>query len=180
MKRSVQLLQSTTVYAGRIVTLKVDRVVEPGGIEATREVVGHPGSVVVLPILPGRRVLLVRQYRYAVGRRLWEVVAGGLEPSESVVRSAHRELLEETGYRARHVRRLFSYFPSPGFLNETMHLVVATGLNRGKAQPESDERIETRIFTLPQLRKMMRANQIRDGKTIVALSWLLLAKRLPG
>lgn len=177
MKARVRILKSRTVYDGRVVKLRVDRIVEPGGIEATRELVVHPGSVVVLPLFPGGRVMLVRQFRYAAGQSLWELVAGGLEPGESVIKAAHRELIEETGYRARRARKLLSFFPSPGFVAELMHLVAVTGLTRGQAQPAADERIECRIFKLPELRRMIRANQIRDGKTLVGISWLLLSKR---
>jgi len=172
----VRVLESKTVYDGRVVKLKVDRIVEPGGIEATREVVAHPGSVVVLPVFPDGRVLLVRQFRYAAGRSLWELVAGGLEPGEPVVRAAHRELREETGYDTRRVRRLITFFPSPGFVGERMHLVEATGLTPGAAQQESDERIRIGIFTLRQLRQMLRARKIQDGKTLVGILWLLLTK----
>jgi ADP-ribose pyrophosphatase len=177
LKSRVRVLESKTVYDGRVVKLKVDRIIEPGGIEATREVVSHPGSVVVLPVLPGSRVVLARQFRYAAGQNLWELVAGGLEPGESIRKAAHRELIEETGYRARRLVRLISFFPSPGFVSEQMHLVKATGLTRGRAQPESDERIKTRVFTLSQLRGMMRRNQIRDGKTLVGIAWLLMSRR---
>jgi len=173
----MRILKSRMVYDGRLVKLRVDRVIEPGGIEATREVVGHPGSVVVLPLLPGGRVLLVRQFRYAAGKSLWELVAGGLEPGEPVLRAARRELLEEAGYRARRVRRLFSFFPSPGIISERMHLVEASGLLPDKAQPEADERIKVGIFTLAQVREMLRRHRIEDGKTLAGLSWLLLSKR---
>ena len=173
----MRILKSRIIYDGRVVKLRVDRVIEPGGIEATREVVCHPGSVVVLPLLPGGRVLLVRQFRYAAGKHLWELVAGGLEPGESVLRAARRELLEEGGYRARRVRRLFSFFPSPGIINERMHLVEASGLLPDKAQPEADERIEVGIFTLAEVRMMLRRHRIEDGKTLVGLSWLIMSKR---
>lgn len=170
------MLESRLVYGGRVVRLKVDRVVEPGGLEATREVVCHPGSVVVLPLFPGDSVLLVRQFRYAAGRSLWELAAGGLEPGESVARAARRELREETGYRARRVKRIFSFFSSPGILNERMHLVTTTGMTRGESDPDSDERIEPRIFTRPQIRALLRKKKIQDGKTLVGLSWWLLAR----
>ena len=174
MGSRARILASKSIYEGRVVRLKVDRVVEPGGIEATREVVWHAGSVVVLPRLPDGRVLLVRQFRYAAGGPLWELVAGGIEPGESLRGAARRELLEETGYRARRLKPFLSFFPSPGILSERMHLVEATGLVRGDAQPESDERIRVGIFTLDEIRKMLRTRRIQDGKTLVGLSWLLL------
>ncbi len=175
MKPRVPVLESKLVYDGRVVKLRLDRVVEPGGVEATRELVTHPGSVVVLPVLPGSRVLLIRQYRYAARQKLWELVAGGLEPGETPLKAARRELLEETGYSARQYRRIMSFFPTPGFVAEQMHLVLAADLTPGKAQPESDERIETRIFSVPELRRMLQSNRIRDGKTLVGLFWLLQA-----
>jgi len=156
-----------------VLTLKLDQVVEPGEVRATRELVAHPGSVVVLPRFADGRVLLVRQFRYAARKKLWELVAGGLEPGERVLAAARRELAEETGYRARRVRRVFSFYPSPGFLTERMHLVEATGLASGEARPEADERIEARAFARAELRAMLAAHTVEDGKTLLALLWLL-------
>jgi ADP-ribose pyrophosphatase len=178
MGSRVRVLASGSVYAGRVVRLKVDRVVEPDGLEATREVVWHAGSVVVLPRLPDGRVLLVRQFRYAAGRPLWELVAGGIEHGESLRASARRELLEETGYRARRLRPLLNFFPSPGILSERMHLFDASHLTPGKARPESDERVRVGAFTLDEIRKMLRTRRIQDGKTLVGLSWLLLTRKM--
>jgi ADP-ribose pyrophosphatase len=138
----LRVLRSETLYRGRVLTLRLDEVIEPGGVEARRELVVHPGSVVVLPLLADGRVVLVRQFRYAARQSLWELVAGSLESRENVLAAARRELLEETGYRARTVRRLLSFYPSPGFLTERMHLVQARGLTPGRAQPEADEKIE--------------------------------------
>jgi ADP-ribose pyrophosphatase len=173
LRSTHRIISSKTVYKGKVITVKVDRVIEPGAIEATREVVCHPGSVVVLAHLPDRRLLLVRQFRYAVGQPLWELVAGGLESGETPRVAARRELLEETGYRARTLTPLFDFFPSPGILNERMHLVEARGLTFSKAQPEADERIRAGRFTLRQLREMLRAKKITDGKTLVGLYWIL-------
>jgi ADP-ribose pyrophosphatase len=167
------VLSSQTIYSGKVVQLKLDRVAEPGGVLATREVVCHPGSVVVLPHLPDGRVVMVRQYRYPTRQWLWELVAGGMEPEESPREGACRELLEETGYRARTFKLLFDFYPSPGFLSERMFLVEARGLTLAKAQPEIDERIQVGRFTRAQLLKMLRRKQIRDAKTLVAIFWLL-------
>jgi ADP-ribose pyrophosphatase len=161
------------VYKGKVVELRVDEIIEPGGLRATRELVCHTGSVVVLARLPDGRFLLVRQFRYAAGQALWELVAGGLEPGETTEEAGHRELLEETGYKASRVTPLFSFYPSPGILAERMFLVKARGLTRAKAHPDEDERIRVGRFTLTQLRQMLRTNKIRDGKTMAALYWLL-------
>jgi ADP-ribose pyrophosphatase len=169
--RALRILRTETVYRGRVVTLKRDRIVEPGGIEAVREVVVHRGSVVMVPWLDDGRLILVRQYRYAVRRELWELVAGTLEPGEPVLRAARRELMEEAGYRARRLRRLFSFYPSPGFLTEQMHVIEARDLVPSQARPEPDERLEVGLFTLPELDRMIASGEIRDGKTLLALLW---------
>jgi len=178
VSRRYRVLRSKTIFEGKVVRLKVDRVVEPGGIVANREIVCHPGSVVVLPELPDGRLLLIRQFRYAARRWLWELVAGGIEPGETPLEAARRELAEETGYRARTFRPLFTFFPSPGFVSERMHLLEARGLTRAKAQPEADERIRLGRFTESQLRRMLRARKIEDGKTLVGLLWRL-SRRTP-
>ncbi|PYU94582.1 MAG: hypothetical protein DMG25_06415 [Acidobacteria bacterium] len=174
--KGIRVLSSKTVYDGRVVRLRIDRVIEPGNVEATREVVCHRGSVVVLPLLDDGRVLLVRQFRYATGKSLWELVAGGIEQGEATRAAALRELLEETGYRAGSLDRLFSFYPSPGFLSERMVLFQARGLVRSKACPESDERIRLGRFRRAQLRSMLRSGKIEDGKTLVGVLWLLSSK----
>jgi ADP-ribose pyrophosphatase len=156
-----------------VVGLKLDEVIEPGGVRATREVVVHPGSVVVMPCLADGRVVLVRQFRHAAGASLWELVAGGLHAGERVLSAARRELVEETGYRARKLRRILSFFPSPGFLNEKMHLVEARELTLAKPQPEEDERIEVGRFARSELHHMVSSSKIQDGKTLIGVLWLL-------
>lgn len=173
MTKRTRVLSSTAIYDGRVVGLRVDRVIEPGGVEATREVVCHPGSVVVLPRLDDGRILLVRQFRYAAGKSLWELVAGGIEPGEAPLAAARRELREETGYTARGLRCLFNFYPSPGFLSERMALVQARGLTQARAEPEEDERIRLGRFSPAQLRQMLRSKKIEDAKTLVGLLWLL-------
>jgi ADP-ribose pyrophosphatase len=167
--RKARIVSSKVLFRGRVFTLKRDRVAEPSGIVATRDMIAHPGSVVVLPLLGDGRIVLIRQYRHAVGQFLWELVAGHKEPNESAVMGAHRELLEETGYTAGRVRKLFEYYPSPGLLGERMDIFLAEGLRKGKAQPEEDEKISQKIVTLREAEKWVRSGKIRDGKSIAGL-----------
>jgi len=158
------------VFRGRIFRVRRDVVEEPGSRgRVTREVVEHGGSVVLLPVFPDGRVLLVRQYRHAVGRFLWELVAGGLEPGESPPAAARRELEEETGYRARRLDKLLEFFPTPGFASEKMILYLATGLRPGHARPEADESIRRRAFRRRELQRLIRRGELRDAKTLVGL-----------
>jgi ADP-ribose pyrophosphatase len=170
----VHVLKTKEIYRGRLIRLRVDRIVEPGGATVDREVVHHSGSVVILAHSDDGSIVLVRQYRYAAKQSLWELIAGGLEPGERPLAAAQRELLEESGYRAKKLRLLFDFFPSPGILTEKMFLVEATGLTRSKAQPDPDERIEVGHFTPVQVMKMIKSRRIRDAKTLVGLLWLLL------
>lgn len=172
MQKSARTLKSKTVYRGRVVELKVDQVIEPGGVKTTREVISHPGSVVVLPHLPDGRLILVRQYRYAVKESLWELVAGGMEKGETPRQAARRELMEEAGYRARTLKPLLEFYPSPGILSEKMHLVEAWDLTPAKGVPDADERIEVGFFTLDEVMKLIRSRKIHDGKTLVGILWL--------
>ncbi len=178
MRKLARVLESKTIYRGRVVDLRVERVVEPGEVETTREVVYHPGSVVVIPHLADGRLILVRQYRHAVQENLWELVAGGMEPGETPRQSARRELLEETGYHARTIKPLLDFYPSPGILSEKMHLVEAWDLTPSTGQPDEDERIETGFFTVDKLLKMIKRRELRDGKTLVGLLLLLGTKTI--
>lgn len=177
MRKRAKVLESKTIYRGRVLELKVERVIEPGGVKATREVVRHTGSVVVIPHLPDGRLVLVRQYRHAVQESLWELVAGGLEPGETPRQGARRELLEETGYRARVLKPLLDFYPSPGVLSEKMHLVEAWDLTPSQSQPEDDERIEIGCFSVSKIVEMIRSNEIRDGKTLVGVLLLVGMQR---
>lgn len=172
MRKNVRILKSETLFTGRVVKLKLERVVEPGGVETTRELVCHPGSVVVVPHLPDDRLILVRQYRHAVKQTMWELVAGGLEPGETPRHAARRELMEEAGYRAKVLRPVLEFYPSPGILTEKMHLVEAWDLTPAKAQPDEDERIEIGVFPINKVVEMVRNNTIRDAKTLIGVLYL--------
>jgi ADP-ribose pyrophosphatase len=164
-----RILRSKIIYKGPVFGVRRDEVLEPGGIRTTREVVTHPGSVVILPLLPDGRILLVRQYRHATRQFLWELVAGRIERGENPRQAAARELLEETGYRAKRYRVFLDIFPTPGFLDERMYILLAQGLTSGDARPEEDEKIISRVFSRSQLRQMIRRGKLRDAKTIAGL-----------
>jgi ADP-ribose diphosphatase len=166
--RGARILRSKMIYKGNVFSVRQDQISEPGGIRAIRDIVVHRGSVVVLPIFPDGSILLVRQYRHALGASLWELVAGRLEPGESRPAGARRELIEETGYTARRVKQILELFPSPGFLTERMWVFAATGLRRGLAQPEEDERITCKRFSLGALEKMIRGGSLHDAKSVAA------------
>ncbi len=167
--RGARILHSKTIFQGNVFSVRQDQISEPGGICVTRDIVVHRGSVVVLPIFPDGSLLLVRQYRHALDASLWELVAGRLEPGESRPAGARRELIEETGYTARRVKQILELFPSPGFLTERMWVFAATGLRRGLAHPEEDERITCRTFSLAALEKMIRRGSLHDAKSVAAI-----------
>lgn len=173
MPTKAKILSSKTIYRGRVFDLRRDSLVEPGGMRVVREIVCHRGSVVILPVLGDHRVILVRQYRHAVGQALWELVAGSLEPGEQPLQGAKRELLEETGYKGRNFERLLSFYPSPGFLTERMDLFACRVSGHPQPRPEPDEKIECRAFSPSDLAKMLRTGRIKDGKTLIGLLWFL-------
>jgi ADP-ribose pyrophosphatase len=139
------------------------------GAVVVRETVQHPGAVTILPLVDADRVCLIRNYRVAVGRTLVELPAGTLEPGEDPAACAHRELAEETGYRARSLRKLHEFFMSPGILNERMHLFLATELELAAAAPEPGEEIERLVVTWDEALRMARGGEIQDAKTLVGL-----------
>jgi len=168
-----QILSSETIYDGPIFGVRRDQVLEPGGLRTTREVITHPGSVVVLPLLPDRRILLIRQYRHATRQYLWELVAGRIDAGESPRVAAARELMEETGYRAKRFKIFLDVFPTPGFLEERMYILLAEGLTPGEAHPEEDEKISAKSFTRTQVESMIRTGKLRDAKTIAGVLFYL-------
>ena len=174
-KRLARVISSRNVFSGPVFRVVSQRVEEPDGVRVRRDLVLHRGSIVILAVDDsGRtpRVLLERQYRHAAGARLWELPAGSLEPGENKLAAAKRELLEETGFTAAHWQKALFFYVSPGFLNESMQVFLATKLTKGRAQPEEDERIATRFFPLEQAVRMAADGKIKDAKTIASLLWL--------
>src|SRR6266481_1624465 len=169
LPRGAKILSSKIIYEGKIFGIRRDEVIEPSGVRATREVITHPGSVVVLPVLPDGRILLIQQYRHATRQYLWELVAGRMDPGETPKVAAARELIEETGYRAKSLRVFLDVFPTPGFLEERMFILLAEELTAGEAEPEEDEKIVSRAYNRRQLEEMIRRGKLRDAKSIAGI-----------
>ena len=173
--KRARVLSSRTVYRGPVFWVTSERVVEPSGIRVLREVVRHTGSVVVLATTDGSKeleVLLERQYRHAANDYLWELPAGRIDKGERPLAAAKRELLEETGYRAKRWKPILRLYASPGFVAEPMTVFWAQGLQAGEAQPEADEVIEQHLIPLSKAVRMVIRGAIRDAKTISGLLWL--------
>jgi ADP-ribose pyrophosphatase len=162
------------VYEGRIFTVMVETVTLPGGAELDAEIVRHPGSVVILPVTESGEVILVRQYRHAIGRYTWELPAGSLKPGEDPEAAARRECHEEIGLVADRVSRLGAYFPTPGYCDEEMIFYRAEGLRHPTAEetahPDEDEEIEARAFSRSELTRMIANGEIVDLKTVGGLA----------
>jgi ADP-ribose pyrophosphatase len=170
-----KLISSKLAYKGKVFNVYTDTVIEPSGHKNKRDVIRHNGSVVILAVDESVNpadpdVILERQYRHAAGQFLIELPAGRIEPGEAPLAAAKREMIEETGFRAKKWTLLTKYFASPGFLGEWMQIYLARDIREGVAQPEADEQIEIRRVPLSQAMKMIAENKIHDGKTLIGLS----------
>ena len=174
------MLSSRLVYRGPAFTVTADQVLEPSGVRTRRDIVHHSGSIVILAVdETGAEpsVLLERQYRHAARQTLWELPAGRIDKGEKGLAAAKRELLEETGYTASRWKRILRFYASPGFLAETMDIYLAQELRHGKAQPEADEVIRTRMLPLSTAVDMATKNIIKDAKTLCGILWLSQSRR---
>jgi ADP-ribose pyrophosphatase len=170
-------VQTRTVYRGKLFQVEVLTVRDSAGRTLEREVVRHPGAVVIVPVADDDHVLMIRNYRAAVGESLWELPAGKLEAGEEPRVAAGRELEEETGWRAREVRKIGEFYTSPGFANELMRAFVASGLEFVGQRLEAGEEIEVQRVRREDALELVETGAVRDGKTIAAL---LLWDRLDG
>ena len=177
-----RLISSKLAFKGRVFSVVTDKVEEPGGNINTRDVIRHNGSVVILAVDESKNpsdpdIIFERQYRHAASRTLIELPAGRVEPHEATLAAAKRELIEETGYRAKRWTLLTKYFASPGFLSEWMQIYLARDIREGTATPEPDENIEVFRLTLSEALALVAANKIHDGKTLVGLMLYDAARR---
>ncbi len=169
----MKITASREVYKCSLFRVTEDKAKDPKtGFEIHRSVVRHAGSAVMMAVDEKKRVLLVRQYRLPAEKELWELPAGRLDPGEKPLQAAKRELMEETGYKARKWTKLTSFYASPGYVQERMTIFLATDLTAGEATPMDDERIETRWFTRKELADMIAGGKIEDAKTMLGyLLW---------
>lgn len=171
---SVKVLSSQVVHEAPVFSVTRDELVEPSGVKVRRDIVRHPGSVVILALDEKKRmpsVLLIRQYRYAAGQEIWELPAGRIDAGEDALTAAKRELAEETGYTAAEWKPALYYYSSPGFLDETMTLFAARDLRKGKATPEEDEFITCKLLPLREAVQWVMSGKMQDGKAIAGVLW---------
>ena len=174
-RKKARVISSRVSYRGPVFWVTTDDVLEPTGVRATRDVVRHSGSIVVLAVDESSgslRVLLEKQYRHAAGRFLLELPAGRIDEGENPLHAAKRELLEETGYSARSWKRVLHFWASPGFVAEAMSIYLARNLEPGAAQPEDDEVIELKLVSIEKAVSMVLKGTIQDAKTIAGVLWL--------
>jgi ADP-ribose pyrophosphatase len=172
----MKITSSREVYTCRLFTVTEDEAVDPKTkFEIKRSVIRHNGSAVMMAVDDKKRILLVRQYRLPADKQMWELPAGKVDEGETPLEAAKRELIEETGYRARKWKKLSSFYPSPGFVAEKMTIFLATELTAGKATPMDDERIEAKWYKRKELAAMIESGKIEDGKTIIGFyTWKAL------
>ena len=164
-----EIISTEPIYKGKIFDVSLDTIRE-GETEYQREIVAHHGSAVIVPVFEDKTVALVKQYRHAAGKYLWEIPAGSLEKGEDAQAGAARELEEEIGVTAKKIEKLCEFYVSPGFLSEKMYLFLATELTETKQNLEADELIEVKRFTFPQAFESIRQDGIEDAKTMLGLN----------
>jgi ADP-ribose pyrophosphatase len=170
-------LGSRRVYTGRVLNLDIDQVRFPDGSTGELEIIRHPGASAVIPFLSDPtgqdpQILLIKQYRYAAEGFLYEVPAGRLDPKETPADCARRELLEETGCTATSIEPLYTFYTTPGFIDERIHGFMATGLTQGESSRESDEFMTLETMTLSHALELIQAGEIRDAKTALLILYV--------
>lgn len=170
----MSLISTERRYTGRVINLDVDTVRFPDGASGQLEMVRHPGASAVVPFIddpddPDPRILLLRQFRHAADGFIWEIPAGRLDSGESPETCARRELAEETGMRATRIERLTTFYTTPGFTDERIHLFLAGGLETGEHRREADEFMEVHSTRWSEAMGMIERGEIVDGKTLLAL-----------
>jgi ADP-ribose pyrophosphatase len=169
----MKIISSRELLKNKLFSVVEEIATDPSGFEIKRSIIRHPGSAVMMAVDQHSRVLLVKQFRLPAEQDLWELPAGRLDPGESPLEAAKRELREETGYQAKKWTELVSFWASPGYVQEKMNVFLAEDLTEGKQEPMDDERIEIGWFETAELGRMIRSGEIVDGKTLVGYFTLM-------
>ncbi len=170
-----RVLESRRIYDGHVLNLRVDTIATSRGTHEC-EVVEHSGAVVVIAMPNPDEMVLVRQYRHPLERLTWEVCAGSIDPGETPLDAAMRELREETGFRASRMRRLWSAYSAPGFCSELLHFFVTDAWEVGETDFDPGEDIEIATFSVGRLREMIEHDELPDAKTQISVLWALTAR----
>jgi ADP-ribose pyrophosphatase len=169
----MKIVSSKELLKNKLFTVVDEVAHDPSGFEIHRSIVRHPGSAVMMAVDENNRILLVKQFRLPAEQDLWELPAGRIDPGESPIDAARRELREETGYGAKTWTKLAEFWASPGYVAERMNVFLATDLTEGKQQPMEDERIEMRWFSKQEVGEWIRTGKIHDAKTMIGyFMWL--------
>ena len=171
-----ETLSSSKIFQGRIINLHKDEVKLPDGRITTREIVEHPGAVVILALTDKKEIVMIRQFRKPAEEVLWELPAGTLEVGESLVDCAKRELEEETGYHPRKIKEIITFFSTPGFCNEKLTLFLANDLEKRDKNEDADEFIKVKLVKQSEALKLVKENTIKDAKTIIGILYLVPSK----
>ncbi len=166
---SVTINRKETTYAGRAFRVVSENITLPNGVMTDLDLIRHPGAAAIVPMADKETVILIRQYRHAVGGHIWEIPAGTLEPGEDPLDCARRELTEETGFSADNFEKISEIVPVPGYSDERIHLYVASGLSSGTQQLDEGEWLEVHQIPFFEAMEMVRSGKIQDGKTITGL-----------
>ena len=166
-------IRTERIYSGRVINLRKDEVTLPNGKKSTREIIDHPGAVVILAQNSKEKVIMVKQFRKAIEDVLLELPAGTLEPNEEIINCAKRELEEETGYQAQNWEKIYDFYSAPGFCSEKLSLFYAWNLKKTKTKTDHDEFIKVMEYDKKRITSLLNNNQVRDAKTLVGILWWL-------
>ena len=176
-KNKVKRFSRKKTFQGYCFDAVRDDVLWPNGKRIKRDLILHPGITVIVPVLDARHLVLIRQYRYGAGEVLWEIPAGTMDPHESPLACAKREIQEEIGYKASRWKKMISFYPCPGFSTEIIHAFEAPGLVKTQTALEEDEILEAHVFSLKEVQRMLVSKKIRDAKSLVPLFYFLKEKK---